>query len=298
MALWACASIALISLVIAPIVLARATWGDQFPRLGIATWYAFGAVGWIALISSCLAVTLQPLSGSLFDRSSQFVNGFFSGHPLRGLGLHEAIGLTLTVDLVVLLVGSWVFGWLNLSRRRRHHGELLDLLAEADEYRGVSVINHDEPLAYFLPGERSRVVLSSGTLNAFDAQTVDAITAHEFGHQHGRHGLVLLPLSSMYAFFDFVPYARLAPVAIRALVEMAADDIALKTVSRSSLQRALRTASLFAAAPHGAIAWTGSVIERRICRLELRRRYFAGVSVAFSSLGGAAISLGTAWLAH
>ena len=271
----------------------------MYPRVAIASWYALGFIGWSSLATLFLAIATAPVKASLWQGIHALIRGFLIAEPLKGLGLYEAVGLTLWFDLTTLLVGSWLVGALQLRRRRIRHGELLDLLAMSDSpFVDIDIIDHEVPLAYFVPGGSGRVVLSRGALHSFEPSELDAIIEHERGHRDGRHGLWILPLTSMTPFFAFIPYARMAPVAIRAHIEMAADDVAQRRGSLEGLCGALRSASTFGLAPWGTMAWDGSVVERRLARLESPRQFKSRALLSVVTLLVLAWAVVTAWLIH
>src|SRR4029077_590816 len=116
---------------------------------------------------------------------------------------------------------------------------LLSLLAHGDpKVPGALVVDHPAAAAYCVPGLRSAIVISAGTLDLLDAGELSAVLAHEGGDPGGRHGprapprarhdLVLLPFSALGRAF---PRSRLvcqAYATVALLVEMLADDRALR----------------------------------------------------------------------
>lgn len=220
-----------------------------------------------------------------------------SGHPLAGLGLNEAIGLTLTTDLVALVVGGAVYNGYVTFRRRQRHRELVDLVARRDFDRDTYEVEHDELVAYYVPGGMGRVVVSSAVTATMGADIANAVLAHERGHRSGRHERWLAPLMAVQPFFKFVPYAHLALSEVRALVEMAADDFAIADVGRQSFIKALSVAPLFAVAPRGTVAWDASVLARRQNRLTLPLASLRRVLLAHVPLALAVFAVAAAWLA-
>lgn len=59
----------------------------------------------------------------------------------------------------------------------------------------------EQPLAYCLPGVRSRVVVSEGTLTTLSDNEVAAILTHERAHLRARHDLVLEMFTAVHAAF-------------------------------------------------------------------------------------------------
>ncbi|MGA5817846.1 M56 family metallopeptidase [Kitasatospora sp. NPDC094028] len=128
---------------------------------------------------------------------------------------------------------------LRAGRARRRHRALLDLVAVRDGRWGALVLDHAHPTVYCLPGRRSRVVLSRGALQLLDERQLAAAVAHERGHIRGRHHLFRLPADTFALLLGPLPLARLGRAEVALLLEMAADDAALKEVSRGELASAL-----------------------------------------------------------
>jgi hypothetical protein len=143
-------------------------------------------------------------------------------------------------------------------------------------------------MAYFLPGDGGRVVLSTGAIDVLNLSELSAVIAHEVGHRDGRHGALLVPLQVLSSFVSFLPLARHASTAMRTYLEMLADDFSRLHESSESLKTALTKASLFQPAPVGALGVTEGVIERRIKRLSFGP---APTHSAFILFGGVVVSL-------
>jgi Zn-dependent protease with chaperone function len=282
-----------------PFCLVRSPWADFHPRLAICWWYSLGAIGSAAVASLCLAITTAPLKGSLGVRVVEFTSGLFSGHPLRGLGFCEAVGLTLFTDLVVLMVGGGVLGLARIHGQRQRQADLLDLVSHRHEsLTDVHVVDYVEPLAYFLPGKRGRIVMTQGLLNQCGRAELEAIVAHERGHRRERHSVWLAPVMASIPFFNFVPYARLAPVAIRSYLEMAADDFAMQSVEPVNLVRALCVTTNTQPPGWTVFAWDGSIIERRLRRIDAVGPKFTSALFDLLVFVGSVAALATLWLAN
>lgn len=101
------------------------------------------------------------------------------------------------------------------------------------------VLYDRQPVAYCVPGLRLRIVLSEGALSALGSKEHGAVVAHERGHTHARHDLVMLPFASLMNLLSWMPYARLAPRSASTLLEMAADDFACRFQHRRVVAAAL-----------------------------------------------------------
>jgi Zn-dependent protease with chaperone function len=126
-----------------------------------------------------------------------------------------------------------------------------------------------EPLAYCLPGVRSRVVVSEGTLTQLANDEVSAILTHERAHLRARHDLVLEAFTAVHAAFPRLVRSSNALGAVQLLVELLADDAAVRAAGRTPLARAL-VACAAGRAPSGALAAGGASTVVRVRRLSGR----------------------------
>ena len=145
--------------------------------------------------------------------------------------------------LFTALCGVLVMAFADAVGARRRQRELLALLAHGDpKVPGALVIDYPAAAAYCLPGIRSQIVVSVGTLDLLAPAELTAVLAHERAHLRARHDLVLIPFTSLRRAF---PRSRVIAQAYRTvalLVEMMADDHALRV--RGLLARELATALL------------------------------------------------------
>jgi Zn-dependent protease with chaperone function len=160
-------------------------------------------------------------------------------------------------------------------RRRAHHRMLVDLLGVAPDAvsaracvgeRDLRVLEVAQPLAYCLPGVRSRVVVSEGTLDSLTDAEVAAILSHERAHLRARHDLVLEAFTAAHAAFPRFVRSANALDAVQLLVELLADDAAVRAAGRAPLARALVTCAS-GRTPLGALAAGGAHTLLRVRRL-------------------------------
>ena len=123
-----------------------------------------------------------------------------------------------------------------------------------------------QPLAYCLPGVRSRVVVSEGTLNTLSDSEIAAILTHERAHLRARHDLVLEMFTAVHAAFPRFVRSASALDAVRLLIEMLADDAAVRAAGPTPLARAL-VACASGRTPSGALAAGGPTTVLRVRRL-------------------------------
>jgi Zn-dependent protease with chaperone function len=281
----------LLCLVALPEMLHTSRRFDANPRAGLTIWVAMCTIGWLSAIILFLKIGLRQFHGPLLHTTISFVDRLGDGHPLRGLGLSEVVGLSVALDITVLLAGGLTFATWKIWEMRHAQRTVLDLVAENDEHdEGISLLRHPQPLAYYLPGDGGRVVLSTGAIDVLSRRELAAVVSHEEGHRHGRHGALLIPLQVLSPFVSFLPVARYGPEVMRTYLEMSADDYARARVSAPALRAALEKSSLFHRPPRGALGMHDAVVERRLHRLErgavpmLDQATLLGVSGAALSL--------------
>ncbi len=248
--------------------LARASWVTRSPRAAVALWHSTGLSATLATIGAGLCVATERFHAGFVGGLGELTEGLVGGHPLQGLGLPDALGLTLAADVGVVLVSVIGVVTLRTVLARARHRRLLNLLADPSRKpSGTLTLEHPSPVAYCLPGIRPRIVISSGTVRLLDQAQLAAVIEHERGHAHERHGLVMLPMTSLTEPFRWAPFARLAPRAVADLLEMAADDHAARLHAPSSLASALVALSTAGAPPRCSLAFASHGVNARVHRL-------------------------------
>ena len=265
--------------------LADARWPARDPVGALLVWQAVGLVGGLALVGAGAVYGLAPLGPDL--RSAVTVLGADPGAVLA-VGPSHLLGLALGLGLVCWLLGVMAATTLRTLRARRRHCDLLDVLATPwPAVPGAHVLDHAAPVAYCLPGRRSRLVLSVGTLRALDPAQVVAVLAHERAHLRERHDLVVLPFVAWGATAPFVQGMVRAQIAVAALVEMRADDVAAAHTRPAELAGALRTVG--GAAPAAALGSFVTALDRRLDRITCPPAPLPGPVSALVRLAAAAL---------
>jgi len=262
--------------------LARARWPARSPAAAIVLWQALG-LGW-----GLAAVGVLAGLGARSDHAGVALSALaFARQALTGQGPGGLTGLVrlgfvaASLVLFVLLVWVLVASSAAVLRARRRQRELLSLLGHGDpKVPGALVVDHPAAAAYCVPGLRSRIVVSAGTLELLDQAELAAVLAHERAHLRERHDLVLLPFTALLRAFRWSPAARDAAGSVALLLEMLADDHAVGYVAaaaagaRQRPARPLATALLRVGAagtgtvPCGALAVAdGGDVAVRVARL-------------------------------
>lgn len=247
-----------------PALLARATWPMRAPRAAVVLWQ-----------SIALAAVLSAFSAGIAIASRLFVPGL-DGRPtatitseIRVLGWPLWIAYVLVFALTLLIGARLIVAVLQVAiatrRRRAHHRMVVDLVGNKQK-SGLRVLGVKEPLAYCLPGVRSRVVVSEGTLTTLADNEIAAILSHERAHLRARHDLVLEMFTAVHAAFPRFVRSASALDAVRLLIELLADDAAVRAAGPTPLARAL-VACAAGGAPSGALAAGGPTTVLRVRRL-------------------------------
>jgi hypothetical protein len=144
----------------------------------------------------------------------------------------------------------------------------------------VRLLDHPLAAAYCLPGVRPRIVLSRGVIDALSHAELCAVVSHENAHARGRHDLVIQPFRAWRQTFPFLAAGRAALESVELLVELAADNAAIRRGHRAALAAALRT-----------LAATGGDAQVRV-----RGRRLAGPPRPLSRLAAGAVCAAAAVL--
>ncbi len=246
--------------------LARARWPARDPVGGLIVWQAIGLAGGLALLGAGVGYGLAPLGPSLPAAVPAFVGPLADGRLPPGVGPAHLVSLLLALLLALRLVGVLLAVTIRMMRIRARHRHLIDLLGTPwPAVPGAHVLDHPVPVAYCLPGLRSRLVLSAGVLDALDPSGVRAVLAHERAHLRERHDLVVLPFVAWGATAPFVRGMVCAQLAVATLIEMRADDVAACRVAPAQLTGALR--SMGGTAPAAALSSFTDALDDRLERI-------------------------------
>lgn len=239
-------TIALVAGVLLPRSLARSHWAHRTPRLAVTVWILLG----LTLIASVSLTALQlllPTAGShhlsRFTEACVVSGGAQCGsllpNGLAGVDTRVWAALVAAASVPAAFAVMFVRELLSARRRRLRHADLLRLVGSRRPELGATVLEHDTPAVYCLPGRGPQVVVSSGALEVLTRQQVTAVLEHERAHIAGRHHLLVAAAGAFGAIFRELPLARLARTEVPLLLEMAADDRALRRCSRDALATAL-----------------------------------------------------------
>lgn len=266
-----------------PAMLARASWPLRAPRAAIVLWQSIALAAVLSAFSAGISIASRLLVPGSDGRPTATLTSEIAAlsWPLWTLyvivfALTVMIGARLALAVIEVAVAT--------RRRRAQHRMLVDLLgrsrdagASAPALRkagrlrylsgyGLRILDVEQPLAYCVPGVRGRVVVSEGALNTLHDSEITAILSHEHAHLRARHDLVLEMFIAVHAAFPRFVRSASALDAVRLLIELLADDAAVRTAGPAPLARAL-VACAGGHVPMGALAAGGPTTVLRVQRL-------------------------------
>ena len=290
-----------------PALLARARWPLRAPRAAMVLWQAIALAAVLSAFSAGIAIATRLLMPGPDGRPTASIIGAAGrlGWPLwtayiAVFALTVLVGARLMIAVVQVVIAN--------RRRRAHHRMVVDLVGVGHDValaqrctrtRDLRILDVPQPLAYCLPGVRSRVVVSEGTLTTLADDEVAAILTHERAHLRARHDLVLEAFTAVHAAFPRLVRSASALGAVRLLVELLADDAAVRAAGRAPLARAL-VACASGRTPSGALAAGGTGTVLRVRRLAGRGNSLALSAAAYLAAAAVfvapTVALAVPWL--
>ncbi|MHA7208234.1 M56 family metallopeptidase [Arthrobacter sp. MDT1-65] len=241
---WASYLLAALAIILAwpaPIALSRASWPARAPFTAMILWQSIALAGGLSMIGAMLVWGLEPLGDNLVSASAGFFGILVDEDSAATLGVIHVFAISAATLLFGHLLFTLALTFVRIRRQRRRHRDMLTLLSSpAADQPATLVISHPAPVAYCLPGgARSVTVMSDGLMGLLSRAELDAVLTHENAHLHQRHHLLLWAFAAWRAALPWLPTSQLAQRAVSELIEMLADDEALRHVDEPTLVRAI-----------------------------------------------------------
>ncbi|MFE4670745.1 M56 family metallopeptidase [Streptomyces sp. NPDC056716] len=253
--------------VVAPRLLLRSAWPYRAPVLALAVWH-----GLIVSFTLAVALAAHQLAAPTEHLHADLI-GFLHACGLTAASgvpdptITERLAFALPFSVLLLVLGGFAVEVLRGRRARARHRRVLDLVGRRTPKLAATVVEHERPAAYCLPGRRPRVVVSAGALRLLSPGQLAAVLAHERAHITGRHHLVLAAAEAFARLARRLPLARHAREQTAVLLEMIADDRALRRHPRDVLATAMYEMAAARSAPAGAFAVGGPSALVRLRRV-------------------------------
>ena len=257
-----------------PPLLRRVTGRGVHPRLAVAAWVTTVTAA-IAAWVGALAILLIDVLGSIGRHST--LTTCMNVLGIAGqLGLPQAIGSafalgSLTVGLiatVVVIVRS-----VHQLRRQRtcshRHAATAMMIGSPSDQPGVVVISAHEPTAYCVAGRPNAIiVVTTAAFDRLDESQLAAVLAHERAHLTGRHHGLHMLLRAIATSMPRLPLFPAAADAVADLLEMCADDVAVRCHGPVALLSGLLAlAGQRSVASSPALGAAGTAVPARAARL-------------------------------
>ena len=252
--------VTLLSSRILPQMLHGRSWVFAHPRAGLTLWAASLLLGVASLTAAMSYVVLAAMCMAQSPSTA----------PLNACDCVNAAGIYVLGWVLTAVVGGLgslaVYSGANRVARNWDLRRQITaaLLTEAEDTliagETVMVYPHPHPLAIGVPGRHHLIALSESLRNRLDESELAAVLTHERAHLR-QHHTVMTQLASIHsACLPRTRGARNFESAVRTLIELAADDAAVRRHGLAVTASALRKASDLDAS-----------MAVRADRLELRR---------------------------
>ncbi len=250
-----------------PGALARARWPEGAPRLAIAAWFALTGSAVASVLAGGLALMVPTVrvSAHLAGLLAACVMALRSQYAHPGGAALTGAGAVLALAVLARVTWCAARALAQAAGARRRHRLRLSRVGRPDPRLGAVIVRHHEPAAYCLPGNGSRIVITTGALGALAEGQLRAVLAHERAHLRGRHHLLVTLAGAMHAAFPRVPAFRIAREQVARLAELRADDAASAAAHRLAVAGALL--NLGAGVPAAALGAAGTADAARVRRL-------------------------------
>lgn len=242
--------------------LLRGRWTHCHPRAALVLWQISSLTLVVSLVGALLSFGLEPygrgLLPALVDLPWRFRE--LDVWHLGAVALGLAVGGWVLVNQLLCLRST--------ARARARHRLLLQLVARQDT--GALVVDHPVAVAYCLPGRTPHIVVSAGARQLLTDEELDAVLAHERAHARERHHLVVAPFQALRRLLPGSALLTRVCSTIELLVEMCADDRAVRSRGREPLASALErfwANGNGAGTPAGAMPVADAPVQARIQRL-------------------------------
>jgi Zn-dependent protease with chaperone function len=224
-----------------PRALWRMTWRID-PTTAIVAW-VMAIVGVLGTVAAGVVLLFLPGHGQA-ESVIALVHGCWSAvlHGSKPTLDEAAAGVVGALGIVAGAVRFGVVATRHLAAQRRAHRRHLEALRgvarRAPGRIPVLWLPYHAPLAYSVGGRPGLVIATDG-LTELPTEQLNAVLAHEYAHLRGRHHLLITIAEALAKALPLLAVVRQAPVALRLLVELAADAAAARRYGQQAVCGAL-----------------------------------------------------------
>lgn len=256
-----------------PPLLRRVTGRGVHPRLAVAAWVTT-VTAVIATWVGALVILLIDVLGSIGRHSTlticRKVLGI-AGH----LGLPQKAGSAFALGFLTVGLMATAVVILRSARRlrqqrscSRRHASIALMIGRPSDQPGVVVISASEPTAYCVAGRPNAIIVTTAAFDRLDESQLAAVLAHERAHLTGRHHGLHMLLRAIATSMPRLPLFPAAADAVADLLEMCADDVAVRCYGPVPLLSGLLAlAGQRSVASSTALGAAGTAVPARAARL-------------------------------
>jgi Zn-dependent protease with chaperone function len=221
----------------APPVLRRMTRHGISPHMGVAAWLATVAAtlaAWLVALILVIGATTDSIRTGAVVTLCLELFGFSEHTPMAGrIGSVVLIAVgTLTSGFVVMRIGRC----LSRLRARSHEHALAARSVGRPTHHPIVVVGAAaRPAAYCVVGRPNAIIVTSAAMKSLNRSQLKAVLAHENAHISGRHHHILMALRALGGTLPWLPLFATAPHRVGELLEMCADDTAVRRVGTHPL---------------------------------------------------------------
>lgn len=257
-------------LLVGPPLLRALTRADHAPRWGVAAWLIAIASVLCAWLASAALIVVDEIAHwsrrhSFIDSCIEVLCRMLAGQSGSAARAVVLVGAAAVVAAVVVVGGRLVFTVARLRAHAHGHAHDVRLVGRPLGERRVVVVDAEVRAAYCVSGKPSTIVVTSAAVDALDDHEMSAVLAHEWAHVRGHHlGLTIL-LRALASALPRLTLMREGALEVARLLEMCADDAAVRRCGRDAVLSGLR--ALAGAAPATALGAADVAVVSRARRL-------------------------------
>ena len=224
--------VALTAAVPIPGALTRAAWPEREPVVALWAWQCL-----VTTVLLCCLTALVLGAAAVFHTVRDHVFAPAPPAVTAAYDLSAAPAWAVALTLLLACGAAWTTAMLarELVEARRRRGltrahlreRAPDLPAGLPAARGPMLVLEDEyPDAWWMPGNPSQLIVTTGALHRLTDHQLDAVLTHERGHARAHHDWLLHLSTALATGFPRIPLFTHFCDQTHRLVELAADDTA------------------------------------------------------------------------
>jgi Zn-dependent protease with chaperone function len=243
-------------------------WTARTPAVAVVMWQCLTASVLVAIVGGGLALLVpsvhlsvdvaQLLKACIVALRARYSTPAGTVAGVAGAILSAAVALRISTALALTLIRG--------ARWRRRHSDTLSLLGSPAPFADAYLLAEDAPLMYCLPGGQHRIVITTGAVAQLSTAELHAALGHERAHLQQHHHLVLAWTAALRQAFPWSRLAVMADEETARLLELLADDAAVRSNDRLDLAGALLRLG-GGTAPRFALGVADSNAAQRVRRL-------------------------------